>query len=1331
MLIEGSLRAGKTSFLAKTFVALLSQGVCASDILVICQNSHRKEKFVAKALELLNESEISAIDEIPAFTFNGVVYNFISNNWPLVEKELKSAGFPVIMPNLCGMEATEYFLSSCVDRVNADPIFNFNDFRSGMNLKHQLLRRYRLISENCLSPAEVMEAAAYTNDVFSQSAKKTLDLLKVKTTSARAFDYLKQMNTFLYLLNTSQVKDYANIQYLLVDDYEELNTAAQFFIQWLMPQVKDFYITGDSDGGARRGYLCANPKGWQQLKLTYASLVRNLDAVSDLTSDAEKVFNAVNNNSPENFSNIEIPPSALTWLEMVKDLAKLIDDFVEKKGIALNDIVIVTPHPDESLCYSLEDELQGKYSFKVMAGARKYQEDIYSQGLIILLQLINPQWKVRPSSYEIRAILTRLMDIPLTDCAQVLDFYKANGTLPEIVGFSSEIYSRRYDSLIETVKKLSSQELVFEEKFQAIVSDFLPVFLKENADLSCINSLLHSYMEFKTIFENTAELEGKSLEKEWLIHSRNTVVTDNTDYLTGRPDDEILIATPQMTVDAEIYSKIQIWFDSSAYAWAKSDVGPLYNSWVLRKDWSGDTYSTEIHKKLTEEKTAYLMRKLVLCASEKIICFSSQLDRAGVENSGGLLGYFQQDEIVKINSNFIPREDQKPVLEYTGGNMAVAAVPGAGKTAVIQELIIRLINAGTKPSEILVLTYMESAARNVTRRIKDAAPELKELPVVSTIHGLAHSIIRDDKNASLIGLSSDFEICDDYLRTQMLEEICFSILPAGEDNFKNYMKTMMSAVSRAKYNGMTGDIAARYLRENPDGNLAEFLSIYTEYSNRLKSMNMVDFDDLLCLSCYLLESYPDIRRYYASKFKYVIEDEAQDSSSVQQKLIKMLCEANKNLVRCGDTNQAITTTFSNADVQGFRMFIAKASKKVEMICSQRCAAQIYTAANKLIKWSQCIPVLQNSFYPLMMKAVTGRNPVAKNPLYFNVYENFEEEKDYIISRIKDIRKSNPEYKIALLVRSNPRVVQWAETLEENGVPYICFSEKLGQKKVFRFVQKFFDFLCHPWDNRSVKNLYMEFVSNGFAKKNFESLNFLDNLGSSFVTFSYKDLPTQNLAEFLADLRYWMSITDISYPALVVRIGNHYFKNLIDRSNVQLMSILVSRQLAFIAKEENLIAEPLPYLAEYLRVLSEKSRINSVKFFEEESVESDYVYLMTVHKSKGLEFDAVFMPEMYESEYSYCVNPELIRNVQEKFLFTAIDRLCGVRTRKTEDMCRIEQAEEHMRLIYVGMTRAKRLLSMTSNSKKTNFYGKEETNIPSVVLEYFADASKPVAEVADE
>ncbi|MCK5177662.1 MAG: ATP-dependent helicase, partial [Candidatus Aenigmarchaeota archaeon] len=473
-------------------------------------------------------------------------------------------------------------------------------------------------------------------------------------------------------------------------------------------------------------------------------------------------------------------------------------------------------------------------------------------------------------------------------------------------------------------------------------------------------------LESLEAFQNLAgKLKGASnIDREWLILTKDTVVSDNP---PSAPDIKIgcvKIATPQKIIDLELVSKIQLWLDVSNTAWFKEDTGPLYNSWVFHKKWGNQEYTPEIHKKLGAEKTACVLKKLVLCAQERILCFASQLDQSGAENNGLLAGYLIGKETKpEIKYEFTPRDDQAPVLDYKGGEMAVSAVPGAGKTKILEALIIKFILEGVNPEKILVLTYMDSAARNIRDRIKDSCVNLSKFPCISTIHGLGLSIIREGDNNARINLTSDFQICDDSVRYRIISEIYNKY----NQNINLSINDYGSAFSTAKLLKVNVNEAGNFLsRKNAEiyKELSEFFPVYQEYQAVLKSKNMIDFDDILIYSVKLLEDYPEIRDYYRKKFDYIIEDEAQDSSSVQQELLSLISSG--NLIRCGDPNQAITSSFSTSDIDNFKCFIKK-TNTVEMTSSQRCAKEIYEFANNLIEQTEKQPFFKGAFKNLHIR----------------------------------------------------------------------------------------------------------------------------------------------------------------------------------------------------------------------------------------------------------------------------------------------------------------------------------------------------------------------------
>ena len=158
----------------------------------------------------------------------------------------------------------------------------------------------------------------------------------------------------------------------------------------------------------------------------------------------------------------------------------------------------------------------------------------------------------------------------------------------------------------------------------------------------------------------------------------NSIISENPYSTLDIQQNNIIVGTPQKIIDNQIKTKYQFWLDVSSNEWIKSDTGPLYNAWVFQKGWEKEEYTIEDNIQLGKEKTARILRKLTLCANQKIFTYSSLFDGNGIENYGGIEEYIviksennYQNEQNKSLFKIVPRDDQRPVLEYNCGNMAI------------------------------------------------------------------------------------------------------------------------------------------------------------------------------------------------------------------------------------------------------------------------------------------------------------------------------------------------------------------------------------------------------------------------------------------------------------------------------------------------------------------------------------------------------------------------------------------------------------------------------------------------------------------------------------
>ena len=684
-----------------------------------------------------------------------------------------------------------------------------------------------------------------------------------------------------------------------------------------------------------------------------------------------------------------------------------------------------------------------------------------------------------------------------------------------------------------------------------------------------------------------------------------------------------------------------------------------------------------------------------MLAQEHVWACSSLFDPSGVENLGGIEDYLageanEDDNNAKPVFKITPRDDQKPVLDYKKGSMAISAVPGAGKTTILLALIIKLIERGVIPTNIFVLTYMDSAARNFRERIKNMCPNTTLLPNISTIHGLALKIIKENSNSERLNLSADFDICDDTQRMRIIKGITGKFTKTEADEFDR-------AISVLKL--QEGDIS----KPSSDKKIEKFKTFFKEYQAQLREANLIDYDDILIMSVKLLENNPDILEYYQNICEYIIEDEAQDSSGVQQRLIGLLSGKHKNLIRCGDINQAITTTFSNADVEGFRRFIAEADTTVEMNHSQRCTQDVMTLANNLVNFGN--EILPKAFFTSYMQGVTGKNPVSENAIFSRVFENAFAERNFVLKEIKNILTRNKNATIGILLRNNYQVASWAGFINDAGLKSITRSESLGQKGVFNTIFSILKFIQNPFDNEVLVSTYETLADLGFYKQRLQ----LEIRASEkpFIEKDGDDIESAALAQFLWDMQYWLNSSTLPLEELVIRIGLFYYTSDIEKSNVYLIAILVKRLNA---------SGKFDLTLQRLEELAKKPTLSGFKFFSEEEDKDAMrgkVQIMTLHKSKGDEFEYVFLPEMAEKNLSIDVSKA--KTKASTIFMEEVRAFNPSYKSKSELELREFNSEESLRLLYVAITRAQLKLYITTSAKAKGWGNKETEQEPSVIF----------------
>ena len=1281
----------RTKVLVDKYLELISDGVKPSEILVLVQNSTLKKQFIDK---ILKNIKVDATEKLNVHSFFSIVYNTLVENWCFVENSIPSKK-AFILPNLVGLEVSQFLLKDILKQVDV------KGYNSKHSLLHQIFRRYSLIVQNNLTNDDVQKRAKILKESFADDAELIIKKLLSSTLKTRSLDYLRQTLIFNHVYkNTDYFK---NIKYLLVDDADEMTPVCFDFIRYLKPQLKDWVICFDALGSSRCGYLSADtsiecklvhlfneevidelplpltpshkgqgenysplvgesespiPVRGCEYNMLNSSLTQSLS--HSVTSNTEIIFSNILENKRERLENFT--------LTSLSKRAEILDFTIEKiknlfkKNVKPKDITIITPLQDNMLKFTLEENLKHMCNPLFLSGSEKLIDNPLVKASLNILKLM---LDIDIDEIELRVILSDYLEIPLKYCDKILEGYKSTGKLPSV---QIDFYDEKYRKFLKVFEEIKAKD----EKLSLKVYELF-YKLVEHADESKINKFnffIKQLRDFESVLGVETVIERA---EEIIVQIENSIIAENPSTILEFSDNDLVVATPQKIIDNKIASKYQFWLDVSHSDWVKTDTGPLYNAWVFQADWTKDEYTVEDDIFLAKQKTARILRKLLLLASDHIWACSSLFDPAGVENLGGIEEYLAgstpspalPEGEGAISFKIIPRADQKPVLDYKSGSMAISAVPGAGKTTILLALIIKLINQGVTPSNIFVLTYMDSAARNFRERIKNMCPNSTQLPNISTIHGLALKIIKENSNFERLNLESDFDICDDTQRMRIIKSIGGKFTKTESDEFDR-------AISVIKL--QEGNIDT----PSSDKKIEKFKTFYKEYQAKLREENLIDYDDILIMSVKLLENNPDILEYYQNICEYIIEDEAQDSSGVQQRLIALLSGKHKNLVRCGDINQAITTTFSNADVEGFRNFIKTADKTVEMNHSQRCTQDVMTLANKLVDFGN--KILPKAFFTSYMNGVEGKNPVSENAIFSRVFENTFAERNFILKEIKNILTRNKDATIGILLRNNYQVASWAEFINNAGLKSITRSESLGQKGVFNTIFSY----------KQRLQLEIRASETPFIKKDGD------------------EIESNDLAQFLWDMQYWLNSSTLPLEELVIRIGLFYYTSDIEKSNVYLIATLVKR-ISSKAKFDLTLQR--------LEEISKKPTLSGFKFFSEEEDKDAMkgkVQIMTLHKSKGDEFEYVFLPEMAEKNLS--IDVEKAKTKSSTVFMEEVRGFNPAYKKKTELELREFNSEESLRLLYVAITRAQKKLYIITSSKAKGWGNKETEQEASVIFE---------------
>lgn len=625
---------------------------------------------------------------------------------------------------------------------------------------------------------------------------------------------------------------------------------------------------------------------------------------------------------------------------------------------------------------------------------------------------------------------------------------------------------------------------------------------------------------------------------------------------------------------------------------------------------------------------------------------------------------------------------QAEAVINTEGPMLIMAGAGSGKTKVLTCRVANLLQKGVRPYRILAITFTNKAAAEMRERVNNmSGPAAKDVWLF-TFHAFCARFLRMEID-KLPGYNKNFAIYDTDDTKKLIKGILKEL---NIDDNRFSPNKILNKISDAKNKLIDAEHFSQSI-DSVDFNDKKVAEVYERYQTQLKLNNALDFDDLLMLSIKLLQENKEVREKYQERFDYLLVDEYQDTNHVQYLLTKILAEKHRNICVVGDADQSIYG-WRGADIQNILDFEKDYpdAKVIKLEQNYRSTQIILDAANA---------VIENN---------TGRKPKnlwtdnkgGAEITYFCANDGRDEAR-FVIEQVQNLQQTKGKKlgDMAVLYRTNAQSRIFEEMLVKSGISYnMVGSLKFYERKEIKDIIAYLRVIFNPADSlsllriinvpkRGIGDASLAKIQAYAAANNislFEAVSnaaAIDGLSSRFVS------KLDDLSRIIFEMMN--QIDEIPVANLINLLLNEtgYVKELENentpqsQNRIQNLNEFITFAQEFDENEEERTLEN--FLAS----------VALVSDIDESEIDSDAITLMTLHSAKGLEFPIVFIVGMEEN------------------IFPSAQAI----KKEWEDDSKME---EERRLCYVGITRAKEKLYLSSAKART-IYGEDQYNKPSRFL----------------
>ena len=597
-------------------------------------------------------------------------------------------------------------------------------------------------------------------------------------------------------------------------------------------------------------------------------------------------------------------------------------------------------------------------------------------------------------------------------------------------------------------------------------------------------------------------------------------------------------------------------------------------------------------------------------------------------------------------------EKQREAVLCLKGPLLIVAGAGSGKTRVLTSRIAHIIkDKKAFPNQIIAVTFTNKAAKEMQIRVSNILKkEATGLSWLGTFHSICAKLLR--KHAAAVGLNTNFTIIDQDDQVRLIKNICKS---ENIDIKKISPKYILSIIDNWKNKGWYPDDV---ILKKKDILEKGFLKIYKIYQSKLINLNACDFSDLILHCVKIFDKNSDIVELYSKNFKYILVDEYQDTNLIQSKWLNHLTTHNKNICCVGDDDQSIYS-WRGAEIKNFLDFdkVYKDTKIIRLELNYRSTQNILSVASHLISNNQ--------------------SRVGKN-LYTNekdgdlvsliCYRNGKEEAVGVGDQIEKLKKKFSLNNISILVRAIFQTREFEERFLKIGIPYrIIGGTKFYERSEIKDCVAYLRVIYQNQDDLSFERI-INVPKRSIGDLTIKQINEFARISKITLETASKKLIENN------KIKPKTKIGLISILKLIEKWRNDL--NIKHVGHIKLLQIILdeSGYSQMLKDKKDLENENrLENIKELINAMKEFDNLES--FLEhvalatslDQDWEGEKVNLMTMHGSKGLEFEVVFLPGWEEGLFPH---QKSIEEKGEKGL------------------------EEERRLAYVGITRAKKIAKIS-------------------------------------